>query len=105
MLLAEDGKRGLELLRDKDKEIQLVLLDLGMQGMNGRQVLEQARAAGHTQPVIVFSGYSEHEVAREFAGLDISSFLQKPFSPARLTAAVAEVLDEHRRAIAHQVAS
>jgi len=105
VLLAEDGKRGLELLGDKDKEIQLVLLDLGMQGMNGRQVLEQARAAGHTQPVIVFSGYSEHEVAREFDGLDISSFLQKPFSPARLTAAVAEVLDEHRRAIAHQVAS
>ena len=103
VILAEDGTRGLHFLREKSKEIQLILLDLGMPGLNGRQVLEQARAAGHSQPVIVFSGYSEHEVAREFDGLKISSFLQKPFSPARLTAEVTAVLDAERRA--HRVAS
>jgi DNA-binding response OmpR family regulator len=82
----------------------LILLDLGMPGMNGRQVLEKIRASGVTVPVIVFSGYSENEVAREFRGLNISSFLQKPFLAAGLTAKVAEILNPHGGA-ALQVAS
>ena len=93
VILAEDGAIGLRCLEEHGDEIQLMLLDLGMPGLNGRQVLEQARAAGRTLPVIVFSGYSEHEVAREFEGLQIAAFLQKPFSAARLTAEVTRVLD------------
>jgi CheY-like chemotaxis protein len=93
VILAATGALGLRELEERGDGIQLMLLDLGMPGMNGREVLERARAAGRTLPVIVFSGYSEHEVAREFAGLQIASFLQKPFSTARLTAEVSRILD------------
>ena len=105
VLLAEDGPRGLQYLADKGKDIRLMLLDLGMPGMNGRQMLEQARAAGWSVPVIVFSGYSEREVAREFDGLEISSFLQKPFSSVRLAAEVGEILDPQKNSSAFQAAS
>jgi DNA-binding NtrC family response regulator len=79
-----------------------MLLDLGMPGMNGRGVLERVRAAGKDLPVIVFSGYSEHEVAREFEGLHISCFVQKPFSAGRLTAEVSRILDGHTSVAASQ---
>ncbi|HVW83064.1 MAG TPA: response regulator, partial [Bryobacteraceae bacterium] len=105
VLLAEDGQQGLQCLEEKGSEIQLILLDLGMPGMNGRQVLERVRATGRSIPVIVFSGYSEKEVTREFEGLRISSFLQKPFSSTRLAAEVAGVLNPRGRADAFQVAS
>jgi CheY-like chemotaxis protein len=96
VLLAEDGKRGLQFLEDEATSIDLILLDLGMPGMDGRQVLERVRAAGITLPVIVFSGYSENEVALGFEGLSVSSFLQKPFSASRLVTRVADVLTEVR---------
>ena len=105
VLMAEDGPRGLRCLEEKGNEIQLILLDLGMPGMNGREVLEKIRASGNSVPVIVFSGYSEKEVAREFAGLNISSFLQKPFHASRLAAQVAEALDPRGGATAVRAAS
>jgi CheY-like chemotaxis protein len=104
VLLSHDGSHGLQQLAERGSEIRLILLDLGMPGMNGRQVLEKIRAGGATVPVIVFSGYSEKEVAREFQGLNISSFLQKPFLATHLTAQVAEVLNP-RGGAALQVAS
>jgi CheY-like chemotaxis protein len=104
VLLAHDGPHGLRQLAERGSDIRLILLDLGMPGMNGRQVLEKIRASGASVPVIVFSGYSENEVAREFEGLNISSFLQKPFLAARLTAQVAEVLNP-RGGVVLQVAS
>jgi PAS domain S-box-containing protein len=96
VLMAEDGPAALRMLEEKGGEIQLMLLDQGMPGMNGRQVLERARSAGRDLPVIVFSGYSEREVAREFAGLGISSFLQKPFSSGGLASEVAKVIENRR---------
>jgi PAS domain S-box-containing protein len=96
VLIAEDGPAALRMLEEKGGEIQLMLLDQGMPGMNGRQVLERARSAGRDLPVIVFSGYSEREVAREFEGLGISSFLQKPFSSGGLASEVAKVIENRR---------
>jgi PAS domain S-box-containing protein len=102
VLLAEGGTEALRLLAEKGNDIRLMLLDLGMPGMNGRGVLERVRAAGKDLPVIVFSGYSEHEVAREFEGLHISCFVQKPFSAGRLTAEVSRILDGHTSVAASQ---
>jgi CheY-like chemotaxis protein len=103
VLLAESGADGLDCLRKEGKRIDLMLLDLGMPGMNGRQVLERAREEGFETPVVVSSGYSEKEVAREFEGLNIASFLQKPFVASRLTAVVAEVLESARNSAAPAV--
>jgi DNA-binding NtrC family response regulator len=93
VLLAEDGPSGLRLIEERGADIRLVLLDLGMPGMSGRQMLEKVRASGSRLPVIVFSGYSEREVAREFEGLGVARFLQKPFPSTRLAAMVAETLE------------
>jgi CheY-like chemotaxis protein len=91
--LAGDGEQGLRCLEEMGDEIGIMLLDLGMPDMNGRQVLERVRASGRSLPVVVLSGYGEREVAREFEGLDVSAVLQKPFVASRLTDIVAEVLN------------
>ena len=66
----------------------LIVLDMSMPGMNGRDVLEKIRPLGIEVPVLICSGHNETEVHREFSGLDIAGVVPKPFTPRQLTAAV-----------------
>jgi CheY-like chemotaxis protein len=91
-IVAEGGEQGLEYIRCHS-EISLVLLDMTMPGMSGREVLEQLKEQRPTLPVVVCSGYSEMEVCREFSGLEIAAILEKPFTKKRLASKVRSVLD------------
>jgi CheY-like chemotaxis protein len=90
--LAEDGNTGLDMLRNRRGEVDLVLLDMSMPGKSGIQVLREIRLFDSTIPVLVASGYSEDQVAKRFEGSRISGILQKPFSSERLVESVASVL-------------
>ncbi len=79
-LEAENGPAGVELFRQYANEITLVLLDFAMPGMDGEQVLKQMRKIDASVPIIFFSGYGRHEIARYFQDGDIVGFLQKPYS-------------------------
>jgi PAS domain S-box-containing protein len=92
VLLAEDGNTGLDMLRNRRGEVDLVLLDMSMPGKSGIQVLREIRLFDSTIPVLVASGYSEDQVAKRFEGSRISGILQKPFSSERLVESVASVL-------------
>jgi CheY-like chemotaxis protein len=83
-ILAEDGGEGVRLFQERKAEIDAVLLDLTMPGMDGREALEEIRAVDQKVPVILSSGYGE-DVALQ--GLDESAtlrFLRKPYSPEAL---------------------
>ena len=47
VITAEDGESGVALYRERQAEIQLVLLDLSMPGQSGEETLEQLRALEH----------------------------------------------------------
>jgi len=71
--------------------IDLVLLDLRLQGEDGMQLLRQVRA--HSQiPVIILTGRSEE--ADRVMGLELGAddYLTKPFSPRELLARIRTVL-------------
>jgi len=91
-LVVAGGEQGLEHIR-RNKDISLVLLDMSMPEMSGRQVLEALKLIRPELPVMICSGYSEDEVYRQFSGLDLAGVLQKPFTTARLAAKVRSVLD------------
>jgi PAS domain S-box-containing protein len=78
-LLAEDGKAALELFRRRHYDIACVLLDLTMPRMDGQQTYGELHRINPDVPVVVCSGYAEQEVARQFAGAGMVSFLKKPF--------------------------
>jgi PAS domain S-box-containing protein len=84
VLTAADGPTGLTMLETHKSAISLVLLDMGMPEMSGKEVLARIRASGATVPVAICSGYSEPEVLRQFADCDFTAVIQKPFKAAEL---------------------
>jgi CheY-like chemotaxis protein len=70
----------MEVLSRHTGQINLVLLDLTMPRMNGREALGAIAARYPGLPCVVMSGYSEEEVASKLEGLPLAGCLEKPFS-------------------------
>src|SRR5581483_5882508 len=97
VLLAAGGAEGLEIFKAAGSEVALVILDMSMPAMSGKDTLEHLRRISDEVPVLIFSGYSEEQVQRHFEGLNISGFLQKPFSGHQIASAVHALLPAMRR--------
>ena len=84
-ILASDGEEGLKLFQERQGEIDLVLLDLTMPGMDGREVLERIRELDESIPVILSSGFSEDQALNGIRKGTRTRFLRKPYTPCALT--------------------
>jgi PAS domain S-box-containing protein len=92
VLECRDGEGALEIARDEGP-IDLLVTDVVMPGMGGRELAERLRKGLPDVRVLFVSGYAADEVLRrtiQDAGLD---FLPKPFGPVELQRKVAEILD------------
>lgn len=92
VLLATNGSDALRLAAQYSDPIHLLLADVVLPGMNGREVAE-AVCAVHAETVVLFmSGYPE-DVIGQYGVLESGrAFLQKPFSPNALAVKVREIL-------------
>lgn len=93
VITADDGAAGVALYRERQSEIQLVLLDLSMPGQSGEETLAQLHAVNPQARVILSSGYNQVEVARRFANSSYSGFIQKPYDDVTLINAVKRFLE------------
>ncbi len=86
---AADGEAGLDAVRDRNPRV--VLLDLGLPGIDGIEVCRRIRAASDV-PVIMLTA-RDTEVDK-IVGLEIGAddYVTKPFSPRELVARVRAVL-------------
>jgi CheY-like chemotaxis protein len=93
VLDAENGEAALELLLSDGAPVDVVLLDLSMPRISGREVLERLRAAGRLDhlPVIVLSAHAT-EVEEELIALGCQDCIGKPYSQQRLLSSVEGVL-------------
>ncbi len=82
---AESG-RAMNLL--KETPYDCVLLDIRMEGLEGTELLPIIKRNFPTLPVIVISGYCEHEDATYYNSLGAFDVLTKPFTDERLVEAV-----------------
>jgi len=94
VLDAGSGREALERIEREGAGVDLLLLDVTMAGMSGNEVLLEIERRGLRFPVLVSSGYPESEVLRELAGRRVAGFIQKPYTPARLAAAISGILRE-----------
>jgi CheY-like chemotaxis protein len=92
VLLAESGAEGVESFRASRSEIALIILDMSMPVMSGKETLERLRTIDDEVPVLILSGYSEQQVQRHFEGSTISGFVQKPFTGHQIASAVHALL-------------
>ncbi len=93
ILLAEDGVAALELLDRWDGPLDLLLTDVVMPRMDGRQLAEQVRQRFPNLRVIYTSGYTDDAVLRRGVRESEVAFLPKPYVPETLRTRIAEVLD------------
>ncbi|HEX7672416.1 MAG TPA: PAS domain S-box protein [Polyangiaceae bacterium] len=93
VLCAESGGQALDLARDHKGKIDLVLTDVVMPEMSGREVEQRLAEAGHAARVLFMSGYTDDAILRHGVLETGVAFLQKPFTPAALGRKVREVLD------------
>ncbi|HSG82195.1 MAG TPA: PAS domain S-box protein [Gemmatimonadota bacterium] len=73
--------------------IQLLLTDLVMPELNGRDLAEKLAARREDMRILFMSGYTDHAVFRDGDKQLDDNFLQKPFTPESLVRKVREVLD------------
>jgi PAS domain S-box-containing protein len=91
---ASDGTEGLELYRQYADTIDLVLLDMTMPRLGGEAAFRELRRIRSDVRVLLSSGYNEQEATSGFAGKGLSGFIQKPYTPDELYAAISRVLKE-----------
>jgi two-component system, cell cycle sensor histidine kinase and response regulator CckA len=84
VLTAVNGHHGVEVFREHEREIAVVLLDMTMPVMNGEETFREIRRVRADVPVILSSGYNEIEATRRFTAKGLAGFLQKPFTPKEL---------------------
>jgi hypothetical protein len=81
-----NGAEGLERWRARRTEIDVVVSDVRMPVLDGHALAAALRAEATDVPVLLVSGYSEHEVA---PGGARAGFLEKPYTAASLLGALA----------------
>lgn len=92
VILASNGIEGIELLEKNIDKIKLVILDLTMPIMSGREAYSKMRVISKNIPIIMSSGYNEVEVVERFIGRELTGFLQKPYSIDKLRKVIHDVL-------------
>jgi DNA-binding response OmpR family regulator len=87
---AGDGPEALEKLRQQP--VDLMLLDIGLPGMSGLDVLAHARAAESPPRVVMMTADDTPEALLQSFRGQAHSFVRKPFAPARIVEIVNDVL-------------
>jgi CheY-like chemotaxis protein len=93
VLAASCGDEALRLAAEHSGPIHLLLTDVVMPGMSGRELARALAAAGRPVPVLYTSGYTNDAIVHHGVLDDEFMLLQKPFTPDALARAVRRALD------------
>jgi len=87
---AESGQDALDFIASEN--VDLMFLDIKMQGLDGLETLKKLRESGHEFPVIMISGHGTIEIAVQATKIGAYDFLQKPPDLNRLLLTVRNAL-------------
>jgi CheY-like chemotaxis protein len=93
VLTAGNGFEAVEIYRERIGKIGLVILDMTMPGMGGRETFEKLRELNPRVRAILSTGYSEDERARQMLAMGVKAFVQKPYRIDDLASTVRRILD------------
>ena len=94
VLEANDGNEGIRLIESKQKDFDLILLDLIMPGKDGISILEYLNELKINKKVIVLTSYNTQEVIRKVAEMGVNYFMLKPFELSDLEKKIVSVMDD-----------
>ena len=93
VLEACNGSEAIPLLDQYSGTVRLLITDVVMPGMGGRELVGLLRARGSDLQVLYISGHTDNEIVLDNVR---DTFLQKPFTPVVLAKKVRAVLDEKK---------
>lgn len=100
VLSAKNGREADEVCRAFNGEIELMITDVVMPQMGGRELAERVAEVRPETRVLYMSGYTDDAIVRHGVLDEEMPFLQKPFSPEALAKKVKEVLESAAAPIA-----
>jgi len=92
VVTAEDGEVAVATFRREAGRFDLLLVDLTMPGLGGREVVSVLRDSGATVPILLVSGHSDEGEVERSIECGANGFLAKPYTVAELSAEVSRVL-------------
>jgi CheY-like chemotaxis protein len=92
VLEASDGEAALSLLGQHQGRIDLVLTDLVMPRIGGRELADRIRDMGHPAALLFMSGYAGDTAVTQSLLEPGSAFIEKPFTPEVLLFRIDELL-------------
>lgn len=93
MLTAAGGEEALQLLDRHEQPVHLMVTDVVMPGMSGRNLAERLAEIRPDMKVLYMSGYTDDVVLRHGVLEEGVSFINKPFGTDDLTRKIRETLD------------
>jgi PAS domain S-box-containing protein len=93
ILVAPDGRTGVETYRSRQASVDLILLDMNMPLMGGREAYEQLKKINPGLRIIILTGYGRGVIEPSSFPGEVNGFLQKPFHLEDLALKVRKALD------------
>lgn len=88
VLIAEDGRKGIELFKKHHNDIKLVLLDMVLPKKSGKDVYIEMKKIKPDVKVLLNSGFRKDKRVKEVFKLGIKHFIEKPYTFDALTKAI-----------------
>ncbi len=93
IITATNGDEALANMENYTKDIHLLLTDVIMPNISGRELAQQLSQGRPNIKLLFMSGYTDHSIVEHGILNEKTNFIQKPFSPEFLARKVREVLD------------
>jgi CheY-like chemotaxis protein len=90
---ASDGEEAVAIFQQRKGEFALVLMDLTMPRMDGREAFLRMREIDPGVPVVLTSGFSENDAVSDFAGRGLAGFLPKPYQRRQFEVILRQALE------------
>ncbi len=85
IILAEDGKEATEIYKKRQDEIDLVILDMIMPIMSGKEALIIIKEINPESKIIMSSGFMKDESLNNLKKLGLAAFIPKPYKVSELS--------------------
>ncbi len=95
VLSASNGDEAISISQNLEWDIKLLITDVVMPQMSGRELAERILEVRPKLPVLFMSGYTDDAIVRHGLLDEKLNFIQKPFDSASVARKVREVLDSH----------
>ena len=94
VILAEDGVRGIDIYCEEMERISLVIIDMIMPKISGKETFRRLKMVNPDVRVIFSSGFNNEGGGQELFNSGAKGFIQKPYTASEFTRLVDQVLNE-----------